>query len=167
MSQEPESVNQNTQVSLRPVSADDEAFLQAVYATTRAEEMKHVPWNEAQQAAFLQMQFKAQKHHYETRCPDARHDIILFDSQSVGRLYVDRREHEIHVLDIALLPEYRGRGIGSSLIKALMEEASAAGKSLTIYVESFNPSQTLFARLGFHEIESDGINIKLERSPDA
>ncbi len=149
-------------VTLRPVAADDEPFLLSVYATTRAAELAHVPWSEEQRAAFVQMQFTAQRQHYEKNTPQAKHDVILFNGMPVGRIYVDRRENEIHILDITVLPEHRHQGIGLSLIKALMEEAASAGKALTIHVETYNPSRQIFERLGFLPLEDDGMNILFE-----
>jgi ribosomal protein S18 acetylase RimI-like enzyme len=149
-------------VTLRPVTAEDEGFLFKVYSSTRAEEMAIVPWNEAQREAFLTMQFAAQQKHYQTFYTDATHDIILVGAQAVGRLYVARRESDIHILDITILPEHRNQGIGTPLIKDLMSEAARAGKALNIHVESFNPSYRLFERLGFSKIEDDGINHLME-----
>jgi ribosomal protein S18 acetylase RimI-like enzyme len=152
----------DTPVTLRPVSAEDEAFLLTVYASARAQELAQVPWSDAQRAAFLQMQFTAQQNHYRAHFPDARHEIIEANDLAVGRLYVDRREQEIRILDITVLPEYRRRGIGSSLLRALMDEAAAAGKSVTIHVENFNPSRHLFERLGYRLLEDDGLNLLFE-----
>ncbi len=93
---------------------DDAAFLTEVYASTRADEMARLDWHEAQKRAFLRMQFEAQHKDYTARYRGARFDIIELDREPVGRLYVDRRKREIRVIDIALLPAYRGRGIGQA-----------------------------------------------------
>jgi ribosomal protein S18 acetylase RimI-like enzyme len=156
------SAEQIAPVALRAVTADDEAFLLKVYTSVRADELAQVPWGDAQREAFIKMQFDAQQAHYRTHNPDATHDLILLDGQPVGRLYVARREHEIRILDITVLPEYRNSGTGTPLIKELMEEAVAAGKPLSIYVESFNPSLRLFERLGFKKTEEDGVLLLLE-----
>ena len=150
-------------VTLRPATPDDEAFLLEVYSSTRADEMARVPWTDAQREAFLKMQFEAQQLHYRTHNPTATHDIILQDNRPIGRLYVARREQEIRIMDITLLPAHRNQGIGTPLIKELMAEAEAAGKPLTIWVESFNPSLRLFERLGFSQAETDGINCLMEK----
>lgn len=152
-------------VTLRPVTGEDEPFVFAVYASTRAEEMAMVPWDEAQREAFLKMQFTAQQTHYRNFYTGTSHDLILLDERPVGRLYVSRGEGEIRILDITILPEYRNRGIGTPLIKELMREAEQAGKSLTIHVESYNPSLRLFERLGFSKIADEGIYHLMERRP--
>jgi ribosomal protein S18 acetylase RimI-like enzyme len=77
-------------------------------------------------------------------------------------LYVARWEREIRIMDIALLPEDRGAGIGTKLLRELQEEARAAGKSLTIHVERFNPALGLYERLGFQQIEDKGVYLLME-----
>ena len=96
---------------------------------------------------------------------DASFDVVLVDGEPVGRLYVHRGETEIRVVDIALLPEYRGSGIGKSLLRKLLAEADAATKSVTVHVERFNPALRLYERLGFHEIADHGVYLLLERRP--
>jgi ribosomal protein S18 acetylase RimI-like enzyme len=156
------SFDQTTSVTLRPVVAEDESFLYQAYASTRADELALVPWNEAQREAFLKMQFTAQQQDYRARYPSATHDIILLNSIPVGRIFVDRRDQAIHILDITVLPEHRNKGAGTTLLKRLMSEAADSGKSVTIYVESFNPSCHLFERMGFLKIAEDGVNYLMQ-----
>ena len=153
-------------LELRPAGADDEAFLFALYASTRAEELALVPWSDAEKDAFLRMQFEAQRRHYATYYPTAAHDVVLADGEPAGRLYVDRREDEISVIDIALLPEYRGRGIGTQLLTPILAEADAVGKKVSIYVEHRNRARRLYERLGFVEVADQGVYALLERQPN-
>jgi Acetyltransferases len=145
-------------IALRPITPEDESFLFEVYASTRADEMKLVPWSEAQQEEFLRMQFAAQHKHYQSEYPDADYQIILLHDRSIGRLYVDRRAAEIRILDVTLLPEYRNRGIGSPLIQALIAEGKNTGKAVSIYVDNFGGAASLFERLGFSKVENNGMN---------
>src|SRR5271166_4356002 len=114
-------------LSFRPEQPADEAFLLQLYASTRAAEMQLIPWDNAQKEAFLRSQFALQTHHYRKYYPDAAFLIVQFDDKPIGRLYVDRSERYIHVIDIALLPEYRGAGIGGRLMRDVLSEAAAAG----------------------------------------
>jgi ribosomal protein S18 acetylase RimI-like enzyme len=148
--------------TLRPVQEQDEALLLEIYSSSRTEELALVPWDAAQKQAFLQMQFSAQQAHYRAYFPDAQHDMILAEDQPIGRLYVDRRETEIRILDVTLLPDARGRGIGTFLIQDLMKEAVQSNKSLSIHVESFNRSLGLFQRLGFAKIDENGASWLME-----
>src|SRR5919206_320030 len=127
-------------ITLRPIRADDEAFLLNVYASTRLDELAPLSWTIAQQMAFLTQQFTAQHQHYQTHYADANFDVIMLDGQPVGRLYVARWEDEIRLIDIALLPEYRNAGIGSGLLNDLLAEATQVGKPVRIHVEKLNPA---------------------------
>lgn len=149
-------------ITLRPIEPDDEPFLLEVYGSTRSEEMALVPWTEEQREAFVKWQFVAQHTHYTQQYPDGNFMIILDRERAVGRLYVARLEAQIRIMDITLLPEERGRGIGTSLMRELMDEAAKAEKPLRINVESFNRSLRLFERLGFSPIEVDGFYVLME-----
>lgn len=159
----------STQYSLRlrPVETGDESLLLEIYASTREDEMALVDWSDEQRAAFLEAQCKAQLSHYGEKYPSAKHDIIMRDGLAVGRLYVARLGDEIRIVDITVLPEHRGSGLGTQLIAELMKEAGSAGKPLRIYVESFNRSLGLFERLGFARSAEHGIHLLMEKLPNA
>ena len=147
---------------LRPVEDSDRSFLLEVYASTRATELELVPWDEAQRQAFVKMQFEAQDEHYRAKFPEASYNIIVHDGEPAGRLYVLRNETQIRILDITLLPQYRNSGIGTPLIRGLMDEAKSLGLPVRIYVENFNPSRALFERLGFSQIDETDFNLLYE-----
>ncbi len=132
-------------------------FLAAVYASTRAEELAVTGWSDEDKAVFCRRQFDAQAAHYRENYPGASFQVIERDGVSIGRLYVARWEKEIRIVDIALLPEHRGTGIGTKLLRELQEEARSVGKSLTIHVERFNPALRLYERLGFKQVEDKGV----------
>ena len=141
-------------MSLRPATAADDAFLRRVYAGTREDELAPLPWSEAEKQAFLSMQFDAQDRHYRAHFPGARFDVVERGGAPIGRLIVDRDEDEIRLLDIALLPEHRGGGAGTALLRELLAEAAAQSKRVAIHVERANPARRLYERLGFR-VESD------------
>ena len=157
--------SQSPKITLRPVGADDYDFLVEVYGSTRTEELALVPWTTEQQQIFVRSQFAAQQDHYAKKYPAASHDIIVFDGRAVGRLYVARLDHEIRIVDITVLPAERNAGIGSYLIKQLLDEANRSGKLTRIYVEEFNPSLRLFERLGFSPSEQHGIHRLMQCNP--
>jgi ribosomal protein S18 acetylase RimI-like enzyme len=152
-------------VRLRPVCDDDKRFLARVYASTREDELALVHWSDAQKNAFLEMQFNAQHEHYQRHYTEADFQLILVDDQPAGRLYVARWNDEIRIVDIALLPEFRGHGIGSQLIMELLDEGSRSGKNVSIHVEVFNPAFRLYKRLGFEIVEDKGVYQLMEWRP--
>ncbi len=123
-------------------------------------------WDEPTKRAFLTQQFEAQDHHYKTHYHDTTYSVILAPGgQPAGRLYVARWEDEIRIVDIALLPEFRGCGIGTALLEDLIAEADAAGKPLSIHVEMNNPARSLYDRLGFEEAGEFGVYVLMRRPP--
>jgi ribosomal protein S18 acetylase RimI-like enzyme len=155
------------QISFRPETLEDEAFLAKLYATTRDIEMALTGWDAAQQEAFLRMQFQFQTTHYRQHYGDALFQIILRDNAPIGRIYLHYGPSQIRLMDIALLPEYRRSGIGSSILENLLREAAQLGKPVTLHVERFNPALRLYERLGFRMIEDLGINLYMEWRPPA
>ena len=148
--------------TLRPAQEKDEELLLEIYASARADEMALVPWDAATKDAFLRSQFSAQRTHYLKYFPHAAHHMILVDKQTVGRLYVDRSQDKIHILDVTLLPRWRGHGIGTQILLDLMKEAEQKNQSCSIYVESFNQSLGLFQRLGFVKTDESGVSWLME-----
>ncbi len=150
-------------VSLRAVTDEDDALLRDIYASTREDELALVPWDEATRAAFLDQQYHAQRVHYTSTYPPEDLQVIELDGEPVGRLYVDRSDAEVNLLDIALLPPYRNRGIGTGLVRALMDEAAHTARPLRLHVEMFNAgARRLYDRLGFRPLETQGVYIRME-----
>lgn len=155
-----------TSCVLRPTTPSDEEFLLNVYASTRADEMARVDWDDAQKDAFLRMQFNAQHQYYVENYVGAEFSVILQNDQPVGRLYIHRRTNEIRIMDIALLPEYRKQGIGSSLIQEILQQGTDSQLPVTIHVERFNPALHLYERLGFRQKEDKGVYWLMEWTPN-
>jgi len=154
-------------ISLRPITPADNAFLARVYASSRAEELAVTGWPDELKADFCRRQFDAQCAYYSANYPAASFEIIERGGWPVGRLYVDRWEKEIRIVDITLLPEFRGTGIGTKLLRDLQNEARAAGKSLTIHVERFNRALGLYQRLGFQQVEDKGVDLLMRWKEEA
>ena len=152
-------------LTLHPVTDADLPFIRELYASTRNEEMATVPWTDEQRAAFVDMQFQAQLNHYREYYPGATHDLVLVSGRPVGRLYVDRQEREIEILDLTISARERNAGIGSLLLSRILDEAAKTGKTVGIFVENFNPSTRLFERLGFRETDQEGFHQHLQWFP--
>ena len=119
----------------------------------------------AQKEAFLRAQFDGAAPLVPRALRARDFDVVLVDGEPAGRLTSHRGETEIRIVDIALLPEHRGSGVGTALLRDLLAEADAAGKRVTIHVERFNPALRLYERLGFAVAEDKGVYLLLERSP--
>lgn len=152
-------------LALRPFSAEDLPLLYEIYASTREEELRPTGWPPEQIATFLRQQFDAQHRWYQTHYQGGSFDLILENGQPVGRLYVFRQARDLNLIDIALLPAHRGRGLGTFLLGQLLAEADHAGQSVSLHVEFFNRVRSLYDRLGFRQIGEDGVYLEMRRDP--
>ena len=143
----------------------NEAFLYEVYASTRQEELASVNWDNYQKESFLKMQFTAQHKYYQENYSQAEFLIILLNEVPIGRLYIDYRQDEIRLIDIALLPAYRNQGIGKIFLKEIITKGQQLGLPIRLHVETYNPALKLYERLGFQFLEERGVYYFMELVP--
>ena len=153
-------------IALRPAQPDDEDFLFDLYAGTRRAEMEAWGLDDAMLAQMLRMQFAGQQGTYRAQFPQADHRIILHDGVPVGRILIDREGPEIVLVDVALVPALRGRGIGTWLLKDLLAEAAEADRPVRLKVVLTNPARRLYERLGFVGLGNDGVYEQMEWRSD-
>jgi ribosomal protein S18 acetylase RimI-like enzyme len=154
--------------ALRPETEDDIPFLMRLFASTREDELAQVlDWTAEQKRAFLVNQFQAQRSHYRTYIAECAFDILEHRGVQAGRLYLDVRASRLHIVDISLLPAWRGKGIGTAILEALMMAARASGRGVDIFVEKFNPALRLYRRLGFTDAADHGVYLEMEWLPEA
>jgi ribosomal protein S18 acetylase RimI-like enzyme len=134
-------------LGLRPANAKDEEFL--LFISTRSDEFRLINLETKQKAALIAMQFKAQSGQFFMSYPQAQNSIILWNGDPIGRILIDRGETEFTLVDIALFPAHRNRGIGTGLLKELIAEAGEGGKPIQLHVVSSNSAKRLYERLGF------------------
>jgi ribosomal protein S18 acetylase RimI-like enzyme len=161
--QEPQPVPDISEISLplgllrlRPEQAADQAICFRLFCDSRPAEFELLRLAAADFDQLMQFQFRAQSLGYRGSFPNARFDIIELEGVPIGRIVVDRPGDVLHIVDQALLPSERGRGIGSAIMRALMDEARRAGLPVRLKVASTNaPARRLYLRLGFVPIASD------------
>lgn len=154
-------------ITLRPATDADYNFMRLLYHANREEEMKHFPFDEFQKRQFLDQQFGAQYQHYQIHYPTCERNIVEQDGRAIGRLWVDEWHDQIRLVDIALMPEWRGSGIGTALLRDVLARGAAAGKPVTIHVEGFNPALRLYQRLGFEHVDTNGVYYLMKWTPPA
>ena len=125
-----------------------------VYAGTRAQELAQVDWSIEQKEVFIRWQFESQETEYKQRYPNARYDVILVDGNPAGRIWVGIDDKQIRLLDIAIIPQFQNQGVGTYLVKQLMDEAVQSNKVLRHMVFMFNDeAHRFYERLGFVTFE--------------
>lgn len=153
------------QISFRHALASDHGFLELLYASTREPELAPLPWSAEDKQRFITQQFTAQDHAYRNNYPGAEFLLLVVDGADAGRLYLHRRPDEIRIMDIALLPPFRNRGIGTAVLHHVIAEGRTLGLPVTIHVEVFNPARRLYERLGFRQISATDVYALMERRP--
>jgi GNAT superfamily N-acetyltransferase len=152
-------------VELRPVVLpDDEAFLMTVYASTR-EDVQYLPWEDSLKQEFILMQYRAQKMHYDEYYKDAVHYVVIYDGRPAGRYWVDYGKEDIRLVDMSILPEFRGKGIGTVLFKYAFQRSEEMGLPCVLHVMKEHRSIPMYKRLGFRVIGETGVHDKMERPP--
>ncbi|MBX9806772.1 MAG: GNAT family N-acetyltransferase, partial [Flavobacteriaceae bacterium] len=146
---------------LRDIQESDLAVLCKIYGSTRTEELeKGTNWSEEQKKIFIEQQFSAQHDYYKKNYLGAKFYVIEKENTTIGRLYIDFffEDKGVRIIDITLLPDWRNKNIGSSILKEILKKASKANRNVTIHVESFNPAMNLYKKLGFTKIsETNGV----------
>ncbi len=152
-------------LELRPAEEKDDSFIETVYRSTREDELKLTQWTDQQKWAFIKMQSMAQLAEYKTKFPGAAFQVIIFNKQDAGRFYTWENDHEIRLLDITLLPPFRGKGIGTSLLQELIKKSDKVQKKISLHVDPVNPVLQLYLRLGFIHVKNNGRHYYMERDP--
>jgi GNAT superfamily N-acetyltransferase len=158
--------NLDNSISLRPATTEDRELLLTVFKSSRGEDLRELGWDEDRVGEFLDMQFEAQQRLDQNEYQQADHQIVLSADKPAGRLTVERRDHEIRCVEVALLPAHRNTGIGTFLIRQLQDEARLANKPLRLGVIRFSRAVGLFARLGFVRTSETGTHFQMEWLPD-
>ena len=153
-------------VTYRESTDEDLGFMALVYASTRVEEVAATGWPVEVQHQFLAHQADAQHRHYRAHYPNAEWLVIERSGEPVGRLYIDEWPSQFRLIDISLLPEGRGKGIGGAILADLQEAAAGKGKALSIHVERNNPAMSLYLRLGFAKVDEHGVYDLMEWKPE-
>lgn len=149
-------------VGLRPVGPGDDALLLEVYASTRADELSLFGWDEQTLNSFVAQQFRAQDVSWRATYPTCTRQVVMVAGEPAGRLYVDRSASRWHIVDIALQPRFRGRGVGTALLTGVV--ADAAGTPVTLLVERASPARRLYERLGFRIVGDEGFRVAMVRT---
>src|SRR5947209_7474365 len=110
-------------LSVRPAVPQDEQFLYSLVYQTMFEQLYAAAWDPAIRDHLLNLQIRAKHSSYAMQFPQADHAIIVLDGEAAGRMIIDRSGPFHHLVDISILPKYRGAGIGTRLILALCTEA--------------------------------------------
>jgi GNAT superfamily N-acetyltransferase len=144
---------------LRPAAVEDEEFLRTLFAETHVA-LRALP--PELKASLLDMQYRGRAMTYSTQHPLAKNSIAcLDDGTPVGRHLVERKAEGFRGIDLAILPQWQGRGIGTRILEDLAQESRQAGVKLSLRVVKNNPALRLYLRLGFEVVAEDEISYEM------
>lgn len=151
-------------LQLRPATERDLPFLRAVYRSVRDPELATTGWTEDQKQAFSDSQFALQDRHYRAYYPGALFLVVECEGEPVGRLYLGTAPGPLRLMDIALLPAWRGRGWGKALVRAVLDWADRERRETLLFVEANNPAYRLYVREGFVDETIEGVYVRMRRA---
>lgn len=150
---------------LRPATPSDQAFLLEVYMSTRWEETLQMPWSDQQRRAFLRQQHEAQTRDWALRYPRLERSVIVAQGKPAGRLFLnhDATASDVRVVDIALLPTWRGQSLGTQVLREVLAGADARGWTVSLQVFPESRARALYLRLGFAPLRMAGDRLCMQR----
>ncbi len=148
-------------VTARVAGEADEPFIKSVFKSVRAPEFAQANLSEDQLEKFLEQQYFAMRTYYDQVFPETVYSVLSIGDQQIG-FEALRDTVELHLIDIALLPEFRNRGVGTGRLLRLQDKAMEADKEIILSVELFNPAKSLYERLGFETYDERGLYARMK-----
>jgi len=152
-------------VTFRALTPEDSEVNYRIYFSTRQEELEKTGWSEEEKERFIRSQFQLQQTQYVQYYSGAEFNLMLFNGTPAGRLFLHETASEIRIMDIAVLPPFRNKGIGTAVLSDIISEAQRRGKRVSIHVEINNRAKGLYERLGFTLSELRGMYYLMEYIP--
>jgi putative hydrolase of the HAD superfamily len=95
-----------------------------------------------------------------------RPSIILYNNKPIGTIYINKYENSIEIGQFYILPEYQNNGIGSNVLKGILDNADRDGLTVKLMYLSINPAASLYSRMGFKIMGEEEPFIMAERKPN-
>ncbi|MGB6229676.1 MAG: GNAT family N-acetyltransferase [Litorimonas sp.] len=163
---QPHLIQPKGRVEFRIVTDSDQGFLFDVFADTREWEFENPLWTEIEKRDFLKMQFEVRERSYTLNNLGAVHRIIQLDGEDIGVIRLNRQDHQLYIIDFALLSAYRGQGVGSDILKTLLNEAFNGRVPARLQAERMSPAVAFYQRHGFQIVDMAGHHVLMEWQPE-
>lgn len=153
-------------VSVTPIEEADRIFLLELFLVVRASPLRAAGLAEEELGRLVVLQYEAQQRGYAASFGEQGHRLIRLEGEPVGRAWLGSDGSTIRLIDVALLPAARGRGIGTTVLAAVLAQATALGLTVSLRVEQGNDGAIrLYERLGFLVVSSGAIDQEMEWAP--
>ncbi len=148
-------------VVLRPATDADSDLLLEIFESSRPD-FALIPLAPNLKSQLVAQQQQAQQLHYAAAYPSAQYLVIEADGTAIGQLILWRDDSQLRVIDLAVLPAFRGHGIGRQLVMQLQDQAKDAGLPLQLAVWGWNDgAMRLYRTLGFRQTGEDAGYVQL------
>ena len=144
------------------LATDTGSLAYRLFAQDKLAQFAAIGLPQAHAEMLVQMQWRGRNLTYATQYPGAEDCVIsLEEGTPVGRYLLQKIQDSWRIVDLAILPKWRGQGIGTRLLEQLARQASAEGLALTLRVEKNNPALRLYTRLGFAIVGNDELSYEM------
>jgi ribosomal protein S18 acetylase RimI-like enzyme len=133
-----------TRTTLRPARPEDFDYCARLYFEGMEKIIKELNLNMDAQVAGLRQRWDV-----------TQVRIITLDGKDIGWLQSFEKDDALFLGQLFVDGALRRRGIGTEVVKALIEEAARAGRAMTLGVVKTNPALRLYERLGFRTTHED------------
>ena len=151
-------------LTLRPTRTDDQEFLYRLFSLVYSEKLQLVPLGAEEKKTLVELMYQGFSRHYDALAPGSDDRLVLLHNESIGRMILLQMRDEIRLADLAILPQFRRRGIGTALISQLQAESLMSKRPVRLQVARFDSALRLYQRLGFYKIDTTGPYLHLEWS---
>jgi len=146
-------LKENINYLLKPATMEHYGFIYHIRKVTLEEYIEKIwGWDEEYQQSDFRECFIPEKN-----------KIIVYDNEEIGYLETSEEDNIVYIVELEILPEYQGKGIGSSIIKDIIEYGGASQKKVNIGCFKINRgAKRLYESLGFKVIEETETHYILE-----
>jgi GNAT superfamily N-acetyltransferase len=139
---------------LRLATAVDQAFMERVFCSTR-EHFYLMPLPKLQLEILLKQQFVLQQSSYSSQFPHAHTFVVELGDQEIGKITLNQSGSDLHIIDMALLPQTRNKGYGTRILKSIQLWTKKQKLQLKLSVDQQNiRAKKLYLVLGFNTTSS-------------
>ncbi len=141
---------------LRPSTPDDLEFIWQLEKLTMREYVEQTwgEWQDEVQKKRVQENFGLVWHP----------QIILVKDECAGAYCVERKGENLFISNINILPNYQRQGLGSEIIRSVLEQGQQLNLPVTLRVLKVNPARHLYERLGFKIFEETDTHYMMKAS---
>lgn len=155
------------ELRLRAALPGDDAFCRELYASTR-DDLRQLPMPTEMLAGLVAMQQRVHEEGRRRVYPDAEVLILEYGEQPAARVVLDAGGQDWRLVDLAVLPALRGRGLGAALLAALQRRAAGCGAGVKLSVLRTNGAALrLYERAGFVACGGDALQQQMIWTPPA